>query len=139
MDLDLPFEFETLKTFFNMWWLFKQKPEVRRSNSGKGFHLLTRGLPIPFGTSLELRQLLGDDEVRVKLDSYMLPKPKQVLWRPEPNHHTQWEEYQYGFPAPFLSYEDTFVQTPRVKRRLKWMRRSKKKLSEDGKMRRISS
>jgi hypothetical protein len=53
---------------------------VRRSASGRGWHLKAHGLKIDFEKCLLLRAFLGDDEVRVSLDRERLAKPKQVLW-----------------------------------------------------------
>jgi len=52
---------------------------VRRSAGGK-IHLKVHGLRIPFGISLLLRYLLGDDRMRIRFDLRRQMKPKQILF-----------------------------------------------------------
>lgn len=48
---------------------FPNKPlEIWRSSSGKGFHLILRGLDWEFGSLLKARLMLGDDPRRVAID-----------------------------------------------------------------------
>jgi len=80
VDLDSPSELKLLATYFNMKGL-NGNINVRRSAGGEGYHLIVRGLPITFETSLLLRRLFGDDQVRISFDEEDSEKPKQVLYR----------------------------------------------------------
>ena len=54
---------------------------IRRSPSGRGYHVIWRGLNITEKQALQFRLELGDDPLRVKFDSERPNKPKQVLFR----------------------------------------------------------
>ena len=56
------------------------KPVFVRRSANNNLHLKVHGLRIPFGVSLLLRYLLGDDRMRIKLDRQRLAKPKQILF-----------------------------------------------------------
>jgi len=46
----------------------------------KGYHVKAHGLPIDYLTSIRMREILGDDTVRLKIDLHRIIKPRQVLW-----------------------------------------------------------
>ena len=51
-----------------------------RKSANRGIHLKAHGLRIPFGVSLLLRYLLGDDRMRIKFDICRTKKPKAILF-----------------------------------------------------------
>jgi len=54
--------------------------EIRISASGKGFHYIWNSLDVSFEDSLQLREEIGDDPNRVRIDRACGLKPQQVLW-----------------------------------------------------------
>jgi hypothetical protein len=138
-DLDNPTEFESLKVFFNMSYLFRDHlVETRRSKGGNGYHLIVRGLPISLETSVSLRRTLGDDSYRAHLDSMHLVKPKNVLFNVIPGRSKLKvvEYYDERFEPPFLTHEDTLIDPRKLKRRVAWIRRWQSKF---GRMQTICS
>jgi len=68
-----------LKAFFTMKYYFGNC-YVRRSPSGRGWHLMSFTPIKDFDKILQIRRALGDDEARIHFDEKRLKKPKQVLW-----------------------------------------------------------
>ncbi len=80
MDKDYPSALDLLTTYFNL----KQcgRPvEIRRSASGRGYHMIVRGLPISYEDSLRIRRTLGECKNRLRFDEEVNHKPRQILWR----------------------------------------------------------
>ena len=71
--------------YFNLQHIFPGKPmRVRRSATGKGFHVIVYGTKVTREQNLALRELLGDDPAHIKIDRETLEgqvhKPFQLLW-----------------------------------------------------------
>lgn len=78
LDLDEPSELKLLKAYYNLRQF--GNVEVRRSSSGRGYHMIVRGLPISYDASLLIRAMLGECKTRLRFDSEKNMKPKQILW-----------------------------------------------------------
>ena len=78
MDLDFPSELQRLSTYFNLKRF--GDVEVRKSSTGKGNHMIVRGIPITYEDSLRIRAMLGECPNRLRFDSEDNHKPKQILW-----------------------------------------------------------
>jgi len=81
IDLDERNEEKLLKIIAYFVKNFKVFPEVRISSSGRGYHVVVRGLNISFEESIRLRKKLGDDAKRIEFDLKTKFKPKQILFR----------------------------------------------------------
>ena len=79
IDMDSPGELRKLATYFNLKHICGVD-EIRVSASGRGLHLFKRGLPITYEDSLLIREMLGDDPMRLRFDEEKNQKPKQILW-----------------------------------------------------------
>jgi len=60
-------------------YLRRKKPDFIRE-TGRGYHLIWRGLSITEREMLKFRLLIGDDPNRVRLDSLSPHRIKQVLF-----------------------------------------------------------
>jgi len=81
-----------IRAYYNLRYI-AGRVYVRRSASGRGWHLKAHGLNVDFGKSLIIRMLLGDDEMRVRLDEARVKKPKNVLWtNKKGSYSTEWCE-----------------------------------------------
>lgn len=52
----------------------------------RGFHFIVYDTGLTFDQILELRNILGDDQNRIKLDRELFEKPKQVLFTEKNGH-----------------------------------------------------
>ena len=82
LDIDHSSEWRRLAQYFNMKHLCGVD-EVRVSPSGRGLHLIKRGLGINYEQSLGVRAVLGECGRRLEFDDpeTTLMKPRQILWR----------------------------------------------------------
>ena len=80
LDIDEPSCFHLLMSYYNLWYITKKRPEIRRSASGKGFHIKVHNMSLSEEKINEIRELLGDDETRLKIDRIKVLEPKQVLF-----------------------------------------------------------
>ncbi len=56
--------------------------EIRVSSSGRGLHLIKRGLQITYNQALTIRAMLGECNTRLDFDSELDSlKPKSILWK----------------------------------------------------------
>ena len=77
IDLDDTNGLELLKVFYNLRYT---GAEVEVYRTTRGYHIIAYGLPITQEQSLEIREILGDDRNRIRLDRVADQKPKQILW-----------------------------------------------------------
>jgi len=54
--------------------------EVRVDLTRKGYHIVVYGLDVPQERIIELREVLGDDGIRVQLDTAREPVGSNILW-----------------------------------------------------------
>ena len=80
LDIDHHNELRRLMQYFNMKHICGVD-EIRVSSSGRGLHLIKRGLNISYEDSLKIRDMLGECENRLKFDEEKNHKMKQILWR----------------------------------------------------------
>lgn len=78
LDLDEPSQLKLLKAYYNLRRF--GNVEIRRSASGRGYHMIVRGLQISYEDSLTIRAMLGECETRLRFDSEKNKKMKQILW-----------------------------------------------------------
>jgi hypothetical protein len=88
VDLDKCGYLRLLMTYFNARYLTGREPEIRRSASGRGYHLIVRGLRTTWDGCFVLRRLLGDDGTRVLFDEASV-RPRQVLWESKRGRHVE--------------------------------------------------
>lgn len=55
----------------------------------KGYHLIVYDTGLTYAQVLKLREFLGDDKNRIKLDKELTDKPKQVLFTVKNGHQRQ--------------------------------------------------
>ena len=80
IDLDTDDTLELLKAYYNLRSL---TPEVEAYRTNRGYHVVGYGLPISQLDAMDIRQALGDDANRIRLDEVALDhgaKPLQILW-----------------------------------------------------------
>ena len=65
IDVDHQFNFLQIQKGIEMFGRF---PEIRKSPSGRGYHLIWRNLQISWEESMKYRRLLGDDPRRIMID-----------------------------------------------------------------------
>ena len=89
IDLDSRDWLPAVRIFYLLKYFFGNA-YIRRTR--RGYHLKAYA-PISYEESLRLRQALGDDPVRVKLDSERCRKPKQILWTMKEKHiNGEWQD-----------------------------------------------
>jgi len=93
IDLDNPSWLRVVSTYFNLWYMTGVRPQIRRSASGEGFHIKTHGFNGSFDNMIKIRELLGDDELRVRFDTEKVAEPTQVLFTMKNNKKaTEWSD-----------------------------------------------
>ena len=65
--------------YFNIKYLFPNA-KIRVDLTRKGYHVIAYDLPIPQDKILELRQMFGDDGIRIMLDSDREPVGSNIMW-----------------------------------------------------------
>jgi len=86
VDLDDRSYWKVAWTYFKMVFLVLYKkrrlvlPEVKRSSSGRGWHLVSRGIVATVPEINRYRKWVGDDENRVRLDSCSRVRLQQILF-----------------------------------------------------------
>lgn len=117
IDVDNPHNLNALCSYLKAKY-YLGKIEIKESKSGYGFHLIQRGLNIKPEATLILRSIIGDDKVRLLLDSIHSGKPRQVLF----NEKHKLDEKN------ILNLPFKVVKTWRKKKRfIRWLRKKSKK------------
>lgn len=88
LDIDGKDEKTRMKVRDIMWTLRQQfeKHDIEVYATERGYHFVVYDTGLSFEQVLELRNILGDDENRVKLDKELFKKPKQVLFTEKNGH-----------------------------------------------------
>ena len=64
--------------------------------TSRGYHVKAEGTGLDLKTTLKIREILGDDPVRLEIDKYLPVKPKNVLWTMKNNvEHGRWRRYPW--------------------------------------------
>lgn len=117
IDVDNPYTWQSIASYLKFKY-YLGNGEIKESKSGYGYHLIKRGLKIKPETSMLLRSIIGDDPVRITLDSICGGKPKQVLFI----------EKEILDEKNILNIPFKVVKTWRKKKRfMKWLRKKSKK------------
>lgn len=80
ITIDIDDETKAWEAYCKLKKYTKREPEVYLSSSGHGYHFIVRDMNISFDDSIIIRELCGDDPIRVRLDKITTYKPVQVLW-----------------------------------------------------------
>lgn len=92
-DLDNPSYLKVLTSYYNLWFITKKKPQIRKSASGKGFHIRVFGSKLPVEEILQIRESLGDDELRIRFDREKESEPFDVLFSMKNGKYaTEWTD-----------------------------------------------
>lgn len=80
--VDCDFKVDAVSMLNRMIDETKQLPEIWLSPRGQGFHFIAYGLDCSFEETLKMRERIGDDYLRIKIDRERCEtgKPLQVLW-----------------------------------------------------------
>ena len=80
--VDCDFKVDAVSMLIKMIDETQQVPEIWLSPRGKGFHFISYGLDCSFEDTLKMRERIGDDHLRIKIDRARADtgKPLQVLW-----------------------------------------------------------
>lgn len=62
------------------------KHDMELYKTRRGYHLIVYDTELSFSEVIRLRELLGDDKNRIKLDEELIKKPKQVLFTKKDGH-----------------------------------------------------
>jgi len=82
VDLDTKDLYELQRAYWKLFLFTGREPEVWKSPTGRGYHLIVRGLRISREQAYKLRELCGDDGIRIKFDKESsIYKPKQILYK----------------------------------------------------------
>jgi len=81
IDLDDKRWWKVMWTIFKGCLITKKFPdEVRKSATGKGYHIIWRDLDIDEIRMFRYRKIIGDDKNRIKLDLVSRKRVSQVLF-----------------------------------------------------------
>lgn len=80
VTIDIDDETKAWESYCKLKEYTGKEPEVYLSSSGHGYHFIVHDMKISFDESLIIRELCGDDPIRIRLDKVTCYKPKAVLW-----------------------------------------------------------
>lgn len=80
--------YDTLKAQF-------LRHDIEMYKTKRGYHLVVYDTGLTYEQVLQLRELLGDDKNRIKLDTELFKKPKQVLFTEKNGHQRTLIEWDW--------------------------------------------